>query len=121
MKPIKLLAGLVALASGILAAYTGYVYPAPEGNQLLLESLGVVLIIVSLACLYGANVAFAGSAVVSGLFVLSAWIGWGGGFSGLQLGALGSGVVNTALSALAFKSSTSLPEQANPMNLPVFG
>jgi len=121
MKPVKLVAAVVALVSGILAAYTGYVSPAPEGSYLLIAGLGVLLSIVSLGCLYGANAAFAASAVVSGLFAISAWIGWGGGYSDLQLVALALSLVNIALSVLAFRASTSLSEQANPMNLPVFG
>ncbi len=121
MKPVKLLASVATVVTGILGAYVGYAFPAPAGSQLLITSFGVVLILDSLACLYGANIAFAASAIVSGLFVFSALLGWGGGYSAMQWVALAVALVDIVLSVIAFRSSTFLPEQANPMNLPVFG
>ena len=121
MKLIKLLASVATISAGILGASVGYVSPAPEGDQMLIMAFGVVLILDSLACLYGANIAFAGSAVVSGLFVFSAWVGWGGGYSGFEWAALAVALVNIVMSVIAYRSSSTLSEQANPMNLPVFG
>jgi len=121
MKTIKVVASATTIVTGVLGAYVGYASPTPAGSQLLLSALGIVLVLDSLVCLYGVNVAFAGAAVVSAVLVFTCLIGWGGAYTGLKLVTLLIAVLNIVLSTMAFRSSTGLPEQANPMNLPVFG
>ena len=121
MKTIKVVASATTIVTGVLGAYIGYASPTPAGSQLLVSALGVVLVLDSLACLYGANVAFAGAAVVSAFLVFTFLVGWGGEFTGLKLATLLIAFLNILLSTIAFRSSTGLSEQANPMNLPVFG
>ena len=75
----------------------------------------------SLVCFLGWRLAFAVSGAVSVLILVAASITWGAAPSELQLSALAANVVNVALALLALRSSTRIPEQANPMNLPVFG
>lgn len=121
MRAIKTLASFTTLAAGILAVSTGYVSSASGGNQLLITALGVILVVGSLACFYGTKIAFAASAIASGLLFLSVGLGWGGGFASLQLSTLAVALTDIVLSVLAFRSSSAISEQSNPMNLPVFG
>jgi hypothetical protein len=121
MNGLKSLASVIALVSGVVVVYAGYAFHARAGGQLLVGGLGVVLVVDSLACMYGARVAFAGSSLVSGLFVVSGLVVWSEGYSDLQWGAILLALVNAVLSGIAYKSSSAIPEQANPMNLPVFG
>jgi hypothetical protein len=121
MKPLRLAASVAALLGGILGTYSGFVFAASGGIQSLVEALGVILVVDSLVCLYGARLAFAGSAAISASFALAAWVGWGGGNNALQLGTLGVAALSCVLSIAAYRSTSAIPEQANPMNLPVFG
>ena len=121
MNLVKTVASAASLATGALGAYAGFVSSAPEGNQTLLGSLGVLLILTSLVCFYGANLAFAGSAVLAGIMFLVALISWSGDFSGLEWATLILAIIAVALGMLAFRSTQDISEQANPMNLPVFG
>ena len=121
MKPVKLAASVLALVTGVLGSYASYTSAAPGGTPQVLTAFGAILIVFSLGCFYGANIAFAGSAIVSGLMLVFSALGWGDGLSTVQWAALALAAINIPLSLLAFKSSTGLSEQANPMNLPVFG
>jgi hypothetical protein len=121
MKPIKAAATSVTLASGVVGAYAGLALPSVGTTQLLLAAIGLVLVVDSIVCLYGASVAFAGSSVVSAVYLLVAVLGWSLGFSPLEVITIGLVVVDIPLGVIAYRSTTAIPEQANPMNLPVFG
>lgn len=121
MSTVKTLASAVTVGTGILGVYGGSFYPAPEGSQTLIIVLGVLLLVVSLACFYGANIAFAGSALLSGALLFAGWVGWEGGHSGLEWTTLAVASVDIALCVLAYRSSQGISEEGHPMNLPVFG
>jgi membrane protein implicated in regulation of membrane protease activity len=112
----RLAAGILAVADAALGAYLGYSFPSP-GRVLLWIS--VLLLVVSLLCLYGVHFAFLGGAVLSillpGLATLTKIP------TALQLAFLVLSLLAMAMNILAYRSTTHLSEQANPMNLPVFG
>ena len=121
MKTIKLLGSISTVATGALGAYAGYSSPVSEGSQIWITALGVLLIADSLACFYGANVDFALSSLASALLVLLGLVGWGSGYTWVEWATVAIGALDVVLGLLAYRSTTSLSEQANPMNLPVFG
>lgn len=121
MKTVKLVASAATIFTGILGAYAGLVLNSSGGSHFILTVLGVALILDSLACLYGANLAFAVAAVVSAALAVAGVVWWGSGYTGIQWTTLSFAMADVVLSALAFRSSTGLSEEANPMNLPVFG
>ncbi len=121
MNTTRAAASIMALASGAVVAYAGAASGLSQDGNLLITALGGLLVIDSLACFFGWRLAFAVSAAVSVLILATASIGWGSALSELRLGAVVLDLANVAASLLAFRSSTRLPEQANPMNLPVFG
>jgi hypothetical protein len=117
----KSAAGGFALLTGVVETYAGFASSAPEIVRLFVASLGFVLAVDSLACLYGVNIAFVASTFVSVVFGVSAWVGWGGASTDLQLAAMAMAAVNAVFSVYGYRTSTTISEQANPMNLPVFG
>ncbi len=116
----KTAASTIALLAGLLSAYAGYSSSAPEGNALVLTGLGVVLAADSLACFYGIRYAFGAGAVVAAAFAVLASVAWSS-LSIVQIAALILSIVTIVSGVLAFRASSKLPEQGNPMNLPVFG
>jgi len=117
MKSRRLVAAILTLADATLGLYLGYLYPTPVG---VLFWMSVLLLVVSLLCLYGVHIAFLGAAVLSvlmpGFATLATALP-----SALDLALLALSLVSMAANIVAFRSSAHLPEQANPMNLPVFG
>lgn len=88
--------------------------------------LVVVLLVTGMLGAWGAKFAFYGGAFFSGAFLLvtgySAWL-WGAGVvEGLTSWmGVGLSVLGIAANVLAIRDENQMSEQANPMNLPVFG
>lgn len=121
MNAVKASASSVAFVSGAVAAYAGYVSKSPQYGQVLIAALGILLIVDSLVCFLGWKFAFAGSAAVSALVAVACVLCWSAVFSDLHGLTVAVALVSAALSILAFRSTSSISEQGNPMNLPVFG
>ncbi|MDV3243834.1 MAG: hypothetical protein LYZ66_01510 [Nitrososphaerales archaeon] len=120
MNTIKTTASTVALLSGLLTAYAGYSSSAPEGSGFAITGLGVLLAADSLACFYGIRYAFGVGAVLAAVFAVFASVAWSA-LSAVQIATILLSLVTVISSVLAFRASSKMPEQGNPMNLPVFG
>ena len=121
MNALRASAAGVGLLGGALASYVGYASRASFGAHVLLVALGVALVADSAVCFLGWRTAFAGSAALSALLVVVALATWGSSLSAAQSATVAVASASLLLALLAFRSSSSIPEQANPMNLPVFG
>lgn len=120
MKTVAAIASSLVLLSGLLTAYAGYALAAAHALQLTTLALGVLLMADSVACFLGLRPAFAAGAVLCVATVLVEGV-IGGGVSYWQLGVIALSAAGAVASVLAFRSPSRIPEQANPMNLPVFG
>jgi hypothetical protein len=104
----------------LCAGYGGAAVCTPQGFMLLL--LSPVLVIYSLVCSVGLKrVSYSYgilAALVTALVALDSLDGIAAPGVLLALGLTG---MTSVLSLVAVKRQSSLPEQANPMNLPVFG
>ncbi len=120
MKAVAASASALVLASGLLAAYSGYALVTAQGGHLVMLALGGLLAVDSAACFLGLRPAFAAGAALCFATVLAEWT-LGGGASYWQLGVIVLSAAGAIASVLAFRSPSRMPEQANPMNLPVFG
>jgi hypothetical protein len=93
-------------------------------SQALL-ALVVLLLVDGLLGAWGARFAFYGGALLSVVFLLvsgySAWL-WGAEIGGLVSWiGVGLSVLGIVANVLAIRGKNLISEQANPMNLPVFG
>lgn len=123
MNALKIAAGVLALADSVLGLYL-------SSSTSLSSALGVFpgvllwasafLLVDSLLCIYGVYYAFPVAAVLSVVLAAEApllFSGYGYQESTLLVVSL----VGLALNVLAYRSRSQISEQANPMNLPVFG
>jgi hypothetical protein len=122
MNLVKVLAGAFALVDSVLTIYvsfTGTLSTAYSSWGALLFWASVLLLIDSFLDIYGVHYAFVVSALLSAVLA---------GVSPLLLTTSWQEIIVTLLSLItlvssvvAFRSKSMLSEQANPMNLPVFG
>jgi len=122
MNALKLAAGVIALADSALGLYLSFMGAFTKGYGDMATLMfwdSVVLVIVSLLCIYGVHYAFPLAAVLSAVLA---------GVAPLLLESTSQEVPLVVLSllalvvsVLAFRSKSMMSEQANPMNLPVFG
>ncbi len=120
MNRVKTFASAVALLAGLLSAYAGYSSSAPGGDALALMGLGVLLATDSLACFYGIRYAFGAAAVLAGVSAVLGYVAWSA-LSVIQVAALLLSIVTVISAVFAFRATSKMSEQGNPMNLPVFG
>jgi hypothetical protein len=116
----RTLAAVVALADAVVAAGVAYV---SLGSSVLFSGmlvLGVAMLIDAALCFYGMKYAFH-FAIVIALLIIVADVLAGSPLSGLHLPVTILTLLSLAASIVAARSSPGIPEQANPMNLPVFG
>jgi hypothetical protein len=123
MNSLKATAGAIALIDSVVGMYlssTTTVANNLDPFESLLLWASAFLLVDSLLCLYGVHYAFPVAAVLGAvlagdsLLVLSGYT-----LQDAVLVALSaSGLV---LNLLAYRSTSQISEQANPMNLPVFG
>ena len=140
---IRRVAGGASLLEGSWGGYFLYLTSAPSslpviGFPGMMPSpiLGDAFIVLSLALfvdgalgLWGAALAYRAGAVLTAaasvLMAVSTWAYYGYPFptSWIFVGAVGAviGAVGCAVNILAARGWTGISEQANPMNLPVFG
>ena len=123
MNTLKLAAGLVSLLDavlGVVVAFTGTFSSVYAGLPVVLFWVSIVLFVASLPCIYGVHYAFPVAAILSAVLAMDAPVVLSGSIvEEVALTALS--VAAIAMDVLAFRSTTTLSEQANPMNLPVFG
>jgi hypothetical protein len=118
------LAGAWAAAS---AWGLGPSYVCPSGGctvpvlQSALPLFGVALVVDALVCSIGVRSAFAVGAVLSVAVAAVSALGWGGQVGAVPASVTAVSLVSAALDVLAVRRRSQLNEQANPMNLPVFG
>ena len=120
MKTVAATASALVLASGLLAAYSSYALGTAEGGRLVTLALGGLLAVDSVTCFLGLRQAFAAGAALCFATVLAEWA-LGVSAAHWQLGVIVLSAAGAVVSVLAFMSPSRMPEQANPMNLPVFG
>lgn len=120
MNKVRTAASAVALLTGLTSAYAAYSSSASGGTVFALTGLGVLLAADSLACFYGIRYAFGAGAILAAVFASSAYFAWSE-FTDVQIAALILSILTLIASLLAFRASSKMPEQGNPMNLPVFG
>lgn len=123
MNSLKMSAGLVALVDSVLGLYFssfGSFKSSMGGFQQGLLWVSAFLLVDSLLCVYGVRYAFPVAAVLSAAVVADALLLFPA-FDYQELAVLTLSLIALALSLLAFRSTSQLSEQANPMNLPVFG
>ncbi len=123
MNVLRVTAGAVSLVDSVIALYLSEAMTF-SGTSLISQSVmlwaGGFLLVDSLLCIYGVHYAFPVGAVLSAALAAGAFLtGWG--LSMQEVLPLGLSLVAVALNVLAFRSTSKLSEQANPMNLPVFG
>jgi hypothetical protein len=114
------LLGLVDSLAGVFLAYTtpfDSLYAALTGY---LFWLSVILFLVSLACLYGIHYAYPVAAALSVIVALDGYFATDYPVS-VVWGFVALSVVAAIANLVAYRSAPELSEQANPMNLPVFG
>ena len=117
VKPLATVAGLVTSLIVIFESYTS------TGGGTILAALllaGVLFFIDALVCLYGVRQAFYGGAVLSvAVIILDLLLGTP--FAAGWLVVIVLSVVTLGLDIVAIRTRSKMPEQGNPMNLPVFG
>jgi hypothetical protein len=118
MTSIRKIAGVLSLLCSILSIYTYFPGYAGAYYVVMLVS-GVFLLVASLTCLYGIFYSFYLSAFLSGLILVFSVVAGGSMpyFVLLDMVSLASLVS----SIVVLKKRSKLPEQAHPLNLPVFG
>ena len=123
MNALKVGAGAVALVDSALGLYlssfTSFAGSLAGFQQLLLWA-SAFLLVDALLCIYGVHYAFPVAALLSAVLAADAPLLFPA-FGYEELALLGLSLIGLALSLLAFRSASTLSEQANPMNLPVFG
>lgn len=123
MNALRVTAGAVVLVDSVLGLYLAN-ETAFSGVMFLLPSLllyaSAFLFVDSLLCIYGVHYAFPVAALLSVVLAAEAPLLFAGYFY-QELALLALSLMGLALSVLAFRSTSQLSEQANPMNLPVFG
>ncbi len=123
MSTLKAAAGVLALADSVLGLYlyssTSFSSTLGVFGTLLLWA-SAFLLVDSLLCIYGVYYAFPVAAVLSVVLAADAPLLFSG-YSYQELTLLVLSLAGLALNLLAYRSRSQLSEQANPMNLPVFG
>ena len=123
MNTLKLTAGVVSLLdslSGIYVAFTGTFSSVYGGLPILLFWVSVVLLVASLPCIYGVRYAFPVAALLSAILAADTPLVLSGSTL-LEVGLSAISLAAIAMDIMAFRSASTMPEQGNPMNLPVFG
>ena len=139
---IRRIAGGLTIVEGLFASYTLFENvqincpadgcPLPQVNWPINDvvmGLAVVLLVVGALGVWGASVAYPAGAVFSAILLLimgyAAYLDSGYPYLATLTyqGASGAALAAIALGAnvAGMRRSQGLPEQANPMNLPVFG
>lgn len=128
MSLIRKIAAVVSLVNGAWGAVVGLfwvsIFPSTPhqtgaGADYAMLALGVVLLLVSVACFTGFSGLFYVSALLS--VVMLVFVPGGVRLGELFLASLGLAVTTIALDAVAANSREYIPEQNHPLNLPVFG
>ncbi|MDG6983731.1 MAG: hypothetical protein JRN28_04200 [Nitrososphaerota archaeon] len=121
----NLVAGLwaVAVAWGFGPAYAcpsgGCPVPFLQGAD---PVVGILLVLDALVCFVGLRSAFVVGGVLSAVVAAATALDWSGGAGlGAWAGLVVLSLASVVLDFLAFRHRGQLGEQANPMNLPVFG
>ena len=123
MNALRVTAGVVVLVDSVVGLYLASATSFPSALGIfsaLLLWASAFLFVDSLLCIYGVHYAFPVAAILSAALAADAPLLFSG-FDYQELGLLGLSLIGLALSVLAFRSTSKLSEQANPMNLPVFG
>ena len=122
MNALKATAGVLALADSLLGMYlstTPLSGSVPILQDLLLW-VGAFLFVDSLLCIYGVHYAFPVAMVLAALLAADSPLTLSGSLiPEVALAVLS--LVALVINLVAFRSTSQLSEQANPMNLPVFG
>ena len=123
MNALKASAGVLGLVDSVLGLYLAYAEPFSSTYGALtgyLFWLSVVLLAVSLLCVYGVHYALPAAAVLAAGVALDAPFALASE-SGLQWVLVVVSAVVVVVCVIAFRRKSGISEQANPMNLPVFG
>jgi len=123
MNALKLASGVVSLADSALALYLSFMGNLSKsyGNLAALMFWdGVLLLIVSLLCVYGVHYAFPVAAILSAVLAAVAPLLLSPS-SSQEVALVALSLLSLVVSIVAFRSKSMISEQANPMNLPVFG
>ena len=123
MNALKVTAGVLALADSVLALYLYSAMSFPSNLAIFQELLlwaGAFLLVDSLLCIYGVYYAFPVAAVLGAALAADSLLLLSG-YTVQELALSALSLIVLVLNVLAYRSKSHLSEQANPMNLPVFG
>ena len=123
MNKLRVSAGLVALVDSVLALYLSEFTSFPGTNAFFQATLlwaGAFLLVDSLLCIYGVHYAFMVAVLLTAVLSADSPLGLSGNALE-EFALLGLSLLGLITNAFAYRSHTPLSEQANPMNLPVFG
>lgn len=118
MISLRRITGILSLLNSLLAIYAYFAGYAGSYSIAMLV-LGTLLLLVSLVCIYGVLYAFYGSAVLSTLVLIISLLVGGTSLYFVLLDAVS--LASLTASAITLRRGSKLPEQAHPLNLPVFG
>jgi hypothetical protein len=111
---------VAGLITSLLVVFESYTSTAGGTIVEVLLWVGILFLIDSLVCLYGVRQAFYGSAVLS-LAVIILVLLLGVPYAVGWLAIILLSALTLSLDVVATRSASKMPEQGNPMNLPVFG
>jgi hypothetical protein len=123
MNALKVTAGVLALADSVVGLYLSSATSFPSNLaifQALLLWASAFLFVDSLLCIYGVHYAFPAAAALGAALAADSPLILSG-YTLQEVVLLALSLIGLILNVLAFRSTSQLSEQANPMNLPVFG
>ena len=123
MNALKVSAGVLGLADSLLGLYLAYTEPYMSDYAALtgyLFWLSVALLLVSLLCVYGVHYALPAAAVLAAGAALDAPFALASR-SAFSWALVVVSVAVIVVSVVAFRRKSHISDQANPINLPVFG
>jgi hypothetical protein len=116
----KRLASGAGLVTSVLVIFESYSSATGGTTAEALLGVGIVFLLDSLVSLYGVRQALYGSAAMSlAVIILVPLLGVP--YAAGWLSAIALSVLTLLLDVVAIRSTSKMPEQGNPMNLPVFG
>jgi hypothetical protein len=123
MNALKIAAGVISLLDslfGVYVAFTGTFSSVYVGLPVLLFWVSIVLLVASIPCIYGVHYAFPVAALLSAILAADSPMALSGSLLH-EVGLVALSLIAIAMDILAFRTASTMPEQGNPMNLPVFG
>ncbi len=120
MNSPKRRAAVAGLVTSLLVIFESYTSASGGTTVAALLWVGILFLIDSAVCLYGVRQAFYASAALSVVVIILDLL-LGTPYAAGWLVVLALSLLTLLLDIIALRSASKMPEQGNPMNLPVFG